>query len=237
VQHPQLALIKVHIDLETQQMRVSAPSVMHDSCLTIPLNTNPTTEIALRVCGDRCVGLVYNDEINNWFSECIGVRCSLVRTLLDAPRVCNIQRIASVPSVGPSVTPNPAAAAVPTASKLLQTISFANESQYLLVSQASIDELQSRIASTSTELLAQFVPAFMNKPPKLLGAITAERFRPNLVVAGNDLVPHIEDTWHRIAIGTHQLNVCGGARACVRASYGIDTCVANRALVRVRDAK
>jgi len=181
-------------------MRIEAPGMSKP--LAIPLDTSPSTTIAMRVCGDRSQGLVYNQQVNEWFSEFVGVPCSLVRTLLDAPRVCNVQRISSTPSLNSSTGPSPpAAAAAATLSNLSisTTISFANESQFLLVSQASVEELARRMRSTPTERVLESVPEFMRKPQALVGAIDALRFRPNLVVSGS-IPPHIEDTWHQISI-------------------------------------
>jgi uncharacterized protein YcbX len=68
-------------------------------------------------------------------------------------------------------------------------VSFADAYPFLLIGQASLDELNSR--------LAQPVP--MN------------RFRPNLVFTGGQ--PHEEDTWREFLIGTVPFN---GVRPCGR---------------------
>ena len=71
-------------------------------------------------------------------------------------------------------------------------VSFADGFPLLLISQASLDQLNAK--------LAQPVPML--------------RFRPNLVVAGT--TPHAEDEWKRVRIGAIEFDV---AKACTRCIF------------------
>ena len=71
------------------------------------------------------------------------------------------------------------------------TVSFADDFPYLLISEASLEELNRRLAS----------PVEMN------------RFRPNFVISGT--APFAEDTWKNIKIGEVNFNVAKPCERCV----------------------
>lgn len=83
-----------------------------------------------------------------------------------------------------------------------ETVSFADGFPLLLISQASLDDLNSRLSN----------PVPMN------------RFRPNLVVNGCE--PFAEDSWRRIRIGDVELDVAKPCSRCVIPS--IDQATAQR---------
>jgi uncharacterized protein YcbX len=70
-------------------------------------------------------------------------------------------------------------------------VSFADGFPLLLISQGSLDLLNSKLA----------------RPVPIL------RFRPNLVVAGTE--PHAEDGWRRIRVGECEFDVCKPCTRCV----------------------
>ncbi len=71
-------------------------------------------------------------------------------------------------------------------------VSFADAYPLLLISQASLDGLNARLAA----------------------ALPMQRFRPNLVVAG-DIAPHAEDGWRRLRIGDVEFDAVKPCTRCV----------------------
>lgn len=74
------------------------------------------------------------------------------------------------------------------------TVGFADAFPFLLISQASLDELNRRLAERGE------------------AALPMNRFRPNLVVAGTE--PFAEDGWRRVAIGGIEFRVCKPCARC-----------------------
>jgi len=79
---------------------------------------------------------------------------------------------------------------------------------YLIISQASLDDLNARIHAD------QMIPGsddqMMGAPVELLGM---ERFRPNIVIAGGTALQ--EDGWKEIAIGGHRFSLVKPCGRCV----------------------
>jgi uncharacterized protein YcbX len=71
-------------------------------------------------------------------------------------------------------------------------VSFADAYPLLLISQASLDGLNARLST----------------------ALPMQRFRPNLVVAG-DIAPHAEDGWRRLRIGEVEFDAVKPCTRCV----------------------
>jgi len=76
-----------------------------------------------------------------------------------------------------------------------QQIAFANESQFLLVSNMSVEEVQGRLQDKA---VAQ--------------TLTFENFRPNLVINGGQ--PFQEDEWEEISIGDQYFVASGPCNRC-----------------------
>jgi molybdenum cofactor sulfurtransferase len=74
-------------------------------------------------------------------------------------------------------------------------LSLANESQFLVVCEPSVADLNMRLAS-------------LPEPT----AVTASRFRPNLVLQGG--VPYQEDHWRTLHIGELRLRCMGSCGRC-----------------------
>lgn len=90
----------------------------------------------------------------------------------------------------------------PRYSKPGDRVSFADGFPLLLIGQASLDELNRRLA----------------EPVPML------RFRPNIVVAGAS--PHAEDSWTRIRAGTVECDVVKPCGRCVVTTLDLDTATA-----------
>ena len=159
--HPRMALISTR--LSDELLTVGAPG-MPD--LPIPLRQENGNQIDVEVWGDVNRGALVGEEADRWFGEFLRFPCRLVRKPEDDPR--------PVDSVY---------------ARSGDQASFADGFAFLLVSEASLDDLNSRLE----------YPVPMN------------RFRPNFVVSGCGA--YAEDEWDRLHIGGIPFRV---AEACPR---------------------
>jgi len=159
--HPRMALISTH--LSDEQLTVSAPGMPE---LLIPLRQENGNLIDVEVWGDVNKGALLGEEADRWFGEVLRFPCRLVRKPDDDPRLVD-----SIYAENGDQT------------------SFADGFAFLLISEASLDDLNSRLED----------PLPMN------------RFRPNFVVRGCDA--YAEDGWERLHIGGIPFRV---AEACPR---------------------
>jgi len=121
---------------------------------------------AVRVWSDNVLARTYSSDINDWLSEFLGVTVRLVR--YDQPRPIDSQY-----------------------GQADDIVSFADGYPLLVISQASLDDLNSR--------LTEPVPMVC--------------FRPNLVVS--DCSPYAEDNWKRIRVGSVDFDVVKKCKRCV----------------------
>jgi uncharacterized protein YcbX len=128
--------------------------------------SRPTSRVV--VWEDECPAVDEGMDAAQWFSEHLGHPARLVRLADDDAR----------PLASSSAQPG-------------DRVSFADGFPFLLISRASLDELNRRLS----------LPVAM------------ERFRPNIVVAGCE--PHDEDGWHRLSIGEVVFRVAKPCARCV----------------------
>jgi uncharacterized protein YcbX len=159
--HPRMALISTSISEE--HLTVGAPG-MPD--LRVPLRQEDGNPIDVEVWGDANKGALVGEEADLWFGEFLRFPCRLVRKPEDDPRPVD-----SIYARSGDQT------------------SFADGFAFLLVSEASLDDLNGRLED----------PLPMN------------RFRPNFVVEGCG--PYAEDGWDRFRVGNVPFRV---AEACPR---------------------
>lgn len=112
----------------------------------------------------------YSAEVDQWFSNALGTRCRLVRMPESSRRAVNSDYAVR---------------------KSEDIVSFADGYPFMLLSQASLDDLNSRLAE----------PLPMN------------RFRPNFVVEGSEAFA--EDGWKTIRIGETVFHVVKPSERCV----------------------
>lgn len=183
---PAMSLIRPSINLETQNMEVSAPNV---PSISISLKNNPEDIIELTVCGDRCIGLKYSEEVNQWFSSVLNYNCTLVRIgnnfadRFSGGRNLRHQEMNGI--TNQTLAPE---------AKNHCPIAFPNESQFLIISQASIEDLQSRIPHYDSQ------------------SASAINFRPNLVIRGGK--PYQEDYWQEVTIGDCHFQITDSCNRC-----------------------
>jgi uncharacterized protein YcbX len=136
--------------------------------IPLEVNTAGLQKIEVQVWDDPCIGLVLNKEIDQWFSGHLGQNLRLV-LMPDTDHRPADERYAP---------PG-------------QEVSFADGFPYLIIGQASLDALNSRLEQ----------PLPMN------------RFRPNFVFTGGQ--PFEEDAWSEFTINQQPFK---GVKPCARCS-------------------
>jgi uncharacterized protein YcbX len=163
-QHPRMALIEP--TFAPGGFSVTAPG-RAPLCIPASIDTSTHETCTVRVWGDTVEATLADAETNIWFSELMGFACGLVY-LADGQH---------------RAVPNEAAA-------FEDEVSFADGAPLLLISDASLAELNRRLQQP----------------------VGIERFRPNIVVTATR--PHEEDDWRRVAIGAALLDVAWPCSRC-----------------------
>jgi len=170
---PMLSLLQV--ELETAGLRVF-PKKQPDLNLFIPFNLSEGTEIPVVIWDDRVIAQIVSKSVGRWFSDFLGFEVDLVKMPELAQRKVDARYAVN-----------------------FESVSFADGMPYLIIGQASLDELNTR--------LVQPVP--MN------------RFRPNLVFSGG--APFIEDEIRKIRIGTLDFQLVKPCARCVLTTINQET--------------
>ncbi|HEX2915961.1 MAG TPA: MOSC N-terminal beta barrel domain-containing protein [Chloroflexia bacterium] len=161
---PRMALIKPQISGSHLTLNAPGmPALEMDLLLDGP-------EKGAKVWDDSCRTIDQGDEIARWFSEFLQYEARLVRM---SPRFK--RTLDSRYALSPDDTTN-----------------FADGFPFLLISQESLDDLNSRMAE----------------------ALPMNRFRPNLVIAGSG-IPFGEDQVRRIQIGEISFSIVKPCARCV----------------------
>jgi uncharacterized protein YcbX len=147
--YPQMA--RVRVDLTPYGLLCAVPD---DEPLLVPYAPESRTATQVTVWRDTVAALPVSYAADLWFSRVLGKTCRLVQMPDATERRVNTHYAHNG-----------------------EVVSFADGYPFLLIGQASLDDLNARMET----------PLPMN------------RFRPNLVIAGAD--PFAEDTWHHIQIG------------------------------------
>jgi uncharacterized protein YcbX len=190
-EHPWLALVRVRLD--EGNLVLSAPRRPE---IRVAFDTNVSVIARVRVWSDECEALDEGRAAAEWFSELLGVTARLVRLAGDDAR----------PLGTPSAQPG-------------DRVSFADAYPFLLLSEASLDGLNRRLA----------LPVPM------------DRFRPNIVVVGCG--PHAEDEWRQLRMGDVDFRVVKACARCVITTTDQETAerspepLRTLATYRLRDGK
>ena len=162
-EHPRMALIDVQRD--DGGYRVAAPG---QPPLHVPRAARGGSERKVKIWRDTVQATLVGEEADVRFSQYLGFECRLVHMENHQHR---------------PVTNESAA--------FDDEVSFADAAPLLLISTASLAELNGRLAAP----------------------VTMRRFRPNVVVDAN--TPFAEDAWKSIAIGAAELAVAWPCSRCV----------------------
>lgn len=160
---PQLALVRTRI--------------LDDQTISLEFDGQPELKIQKNQAGNRCKAVVWDDECDavdqgdeaaKWFSKITGMSSRLVIMTDEFVRPVHQKKVEGDFRVG-----------------------FADSHPLLIISRASLDELNSRLDT----------PVPMN------------RFRPNVVIDGAE--PFAEDSWKQIKIGEILFDVTKPCARCV----------------------
>jgi uncharacterized protein YcbX len=162
-QYPQMALLRVEIRPEGLRVFTSGKPD-----LLVPYKPQTTEELRVTVWDDTCMAIAVSAEADRWFSEATGFPCRLVYMPQRSIRPVD-ERYARGDD----------------------HVSFADAYPFLLIGEASLNDLNARLAE----------PVPMN------------RFRPNFVVSGAE--PFAEDGWHGLRIGNSLFYAVKPCARCV----------------------
>ncbi|BBN03005.1 molybdenum cofactor sulfurtransferase [Marchantia polymorpha subsp. ruderalis] len=194
---PSMWSIKTHIDLETGILHVEAPNMKGG--IDIPLNNvancEPSSNVTL--CSNPVGANQCGLDADRWFSEALETPCSLVKR--DVKSRFIKPRRSTIGSGDKKVFEEEET-----------ELSFANEGQILLVSQSSVDNLNSRLVASTSQ--RDYERNREVRSDKQHFQVDVKRFRPNLVVVGSEA--YDEDLWDTLAIGDEQFKVRGGCNRC-----------------------
>jgi uncharacterized protein YcbX len=158
---PTMSLIEPTLTDDTLQLKAPGSGIVE-----VPRNLKSSAPAEVRIWEDTCSAVDCGDAAATWLTEFLKVRCRLVAM---------------------GKTFNRAVSAKYSTKK--DQVSFADAFPFLLISSASLRDLNERLD----------LPVPMN------------RFRPNLVVSGCD--PYAEDGWGHLAIGSLTFRV---SKPCAR---------------------
>ena len=160
-QYPRMCLVNAQLDNEQLTLSV-------DGMPALTVSTLLDKSVNVTVWGDRCLAQDCGDEAANWLSKFLQTDCRLVYFPADGFR--QVDKDYANKGEGTA---------------------FADGFPLLLISQASMDDLNNR----------------MVEPMDIM------RFRPNLVVAGCDA--YAEDNWERIRVGDLTMRIVKPCSRCV----------------------
>ena len=115
---PEMALIKVEIANYGLKLQHKKKNINH---LTIPFDFNHSKRDKVVIWDDTVLGEFYNNQIDDWFSEILGIKCHLVKMPESTKRV-----------VDETYAKN-------------KTVSFADGYPFMIIGQSSLDDLNSRM--------------------------------------------------------------------------------------------
>ncbi|MBK7379290.1 MAG: MOSC domain-containing protein [Ignavibacteriales bacterium] len=164
-QYPQMALVNVKI--EGEFLTVSLKNNESEK-ISLPLLSSSKKTLKVKIWDDTCTAELVSPEADNWFSEILNIKCRLVQMPESTKRLVDRQY-----------------------SPEEKSVSFADGYPFLIIGQASLDNL--------------------NK--KLPQPLAANRFRPNFVFTGGE--PFEEDNWKQFKIGEVVFSALKPCARCV----------------------
>jgi uncharacterized protein YcbX len=164
-QHPQLALLQVALgESDLSVFSKADPSRK----ISFDLEMNSSKEMQVSVWGDVVTALQVAPEVSAWFSDFLGMNVELVLMPESSHRKLD-----------------------PRYAVQEESVSFADGMPYVMIGQASLDELNGRLADP----------------------VGMDRFRPNLVFSGGEAFT--EDQFKQLQIGEVEFQVVKPCARCV----------------------
>ncbi len=164
-QHPKLALLQVA--LGKSELTVFS-KVDSSRKITFDLEMNSGKEMQVKVWGDEVAALQVAPAVSAWFSDFLGMDVELVVMPESSHRKLD-----------------------PRYAVQEESVSFADGMPYVIIGQASLDELNGRLADP----------------------VGMDRFRPNLVFSGGDA--YAEDQFKQLQIGEVEFQVVKPCARCM----------------------
>ncbi len=162
-QHPSLAMVQSELRDGLLQVRAAGRAL-----LQLPLRPSERRITTVTVWRDTCDAVLVDAEADAWFSEYLGLPCRLVQMTDELVR-----------------------AVKPAYGKIGDEVSFADGFPLLLISEASLHDLNTRLPTP----------------------VSMRRFRPNLVVDGAGA--YDEDRWRSIRVGDVEFEGVKNCSRCV----------------------
>jgi uncharacterized protein YcbX len=170
--HSKMALIDVALDTDA----LILTSRSDQQSIKIPFQPVSGEQISTKVWNDEVIALTVSDTADTWLSEQLDKNVRLVIMPEWAERKAD-----------------------PEYAKNNDNVSFADGFPYMVISQASLDNLNHKSSKT----------------------LTMSRFRPNFVITGT--APHEEDNWIEIRIGSLEFSVVKPCSRCILTTIDPDT--------------
>ncbi len=169
---PKMALIDVALDREVLTVSCSGFGSQ-------PIDLTPADAVSrvVTIFDSTVEAEFYDDAVNAWFSDVLGTKLRLVRMPKSSRRSVNEKYRVRESDI----------------------VSFADGYPFLLIGQASLDDLNERIAEKADEGVRVPLPM--------------KRFRPNFVVKGSE--PYDEDRWKEFRIGENTFYGAKPSARCV----------------------
>ncbi|WP_373520020.1 MOSC domain-containing protein [Aquiflexum sp.] len=163
--HPKMAMIQTN--LSNNKIEVFLKNHVEEN-ITIPFEPLSQEMIPVSIWDDEVIGQVVDRKINQWFSDILGFSCNLVHMPTSTERKVSSKYAAKNESV-----------------------SFADGMPYLLIGQASLNDLNNRLENP----------------------VPMDRFRPNLVLSGGHAFE--EDDWDKVKVGDAVFKITKPCARCV----------------------
>jgi uncharacterized protein len=168
--HPQMALLRTAFDGDNLVIEAEG-----GDCLRVPLTPreDPSRRRPVQIWSDSCEGVDVGPEANTFLSNALGSQCSLIYMPDSIRRYVNPKYATTEDDI----------------------VSFADGYPYLIVGDASLDDVNERLTRSSET------------------AVPMDRFRPNIVLSGS--LPFEEDGWRTVTIGDYEFSVVKPCDRCV----------------------
>uniref|UniRef100_A0A803LE67 Molybdenum cofactor sulfurase n=1 Tax=Chenopodium quinoa TaxID=63459 RepID=A0A803LE67_CHEQI len=167
---PEMSLISTFIDLSQGILFVESPRCKTKLQILLKSVSYCLGREEMDMHGHRYEVQSYDQEVNSWFSNAIARPCILWRS---SASNCYINKQGNAGMCR----------------DVESSLNFVNEAQFLLISEASVMDLNDRLKSKTSQVLQAPITQ-----------VSPMRFRPNLLISGGE--PYDEDLWRGIRIGS-----------------------------------